>query len=101
MNGSSFQTKPGFEVKGSSREEDSRCKCGVKGTNWGMLEIFSHNERVEEYHANVLNDVLLETQQDQKNMQICCGGAAGYLKTGQCETAVSDLTRAGRRSHRF
>lgn len=63
----------------------------------------SHNERVEEYCAHFLNDALPETRRDQRNMQMIFsgGGEAGYLKTGQCETAVSDSTRARRHCHRF
>lgn len=90
MSGSGFQTKPGFEVKGSSREEDSGCSCRLKGINWGAAQ------PQREDSANFLNDVLLETQQDQKNMQMIFsgGGEAGYLETGQRETALSDLAQA-------
>lgn len=38
--GPGFDTKPGFEVKGSGGEEDSRCQCGAKGINWGTIQSF-------------------------------------------------------------
>lgn len=96
-----LQTKPGFEVKGSG---GGGLKVPVRseGHQLGHVTDVQPQLMGGRISANFLNDALLESQQDQKNMQIfSCGGSAGYVKTGQCETAVSDSTQAQRHSHRF